>query len=69
MGLCEGVVHLYEIPKPSREFEHALGRFYDNVRHERIVDNLHDEKLQEFVNFLDEVRNSISLESSFGPLD
>ena len=49
---------LYRFPRRSREFELAFGKFYDDVKHERIVDGLHGARLQEFVDFMDEVRRS-----------
>ena len=67
MDLCEeitrstsvsGQLHrLYTTPSCSSEFELAFAEFYDNVKREKIVDSLHGEKLQEFVDFLDEVRD------------
>ena len=69
MDLCKDVArstfipgqlrHLYKIPKLSPEFELAFAEFYDNVKREKIIDNLHGARLQEFVDFLDEVRGPL----------
>ena len=47
---------LYKSPKRSSEFELAFAEFHDNIKHEKIVNNLHGARLQDFVDFLDEVR-------------
>ena len=49
---------LYNISKSSREFEPALDRFLGNAKLENFVDNLHDVGLEEFIDFLDDVRRT-----------
>jgi len=46
---------LYEIPKSSEEFELAFAGFYDDVKHEEIIDSLRGAELEDFANFLDKV--------------
>ena len=49
------VKKLYNTHKPSRKFETAFNRFYDDIKHERILDGLQGADLEEFLGFLDEV--------------
>lgn len=49
---------LLNISKSSRRFEPALDRFLGNAELESFVDNLRDGGLEEFIDFLDEVRRS-----------
>jgi len=55
-SLSSDLHHLYKIPKTSRSFEPALGRFLGNAELESFVGSLHDVELEEFIDFLDEVR-------------
>jgi len=49
---------LRKVPKSSPKFERDLVAFLGNAERESVVDNLHDADLEEFVDFLDEVRCS-----------
>ena len=59
MGVPRRVRKLYQIRKPSRNFETAFNQFYDDVRHEGIVEDLRGAELEEFLDFLDEVKCSL----------
>lgn len=57
MAVPRRLQELYEIPKLSQKFETAFNQLYDDVGRGMIVDDLHGVELEEFLDFLDEVRH------------
>ena len=51
---------LYEFSKPLPEFQVALSQFYDSSKQEDCIDRLRNEDLQQFIDFLSDVRCSPS---------
>ena len=49
----------HELSKSSPEFQRALGSFYDSTEYKNCVTRLHDAALDEFINFLDDVRSQM----------
>lgn len=49
--------YLHKTPKASRKFEQALDTFLANTERDSVVDNIRDVELEEFIDFLDEVRS------------